>query len=85
MAVLFPLPAKWRRWKLKIRDRERLEPPHVSLLKGTECWRIDLRTAAILDREPDPAAVPRALRQHMRKNRNLYIKRWNELDPENPV
>jgi hypothetical protein len=43
MAVFFDVPARWRRqWKVKIRDRERAEPPHVSVLHGTECWRMDL-------------------------------------------
>jgi len=31
---------KTAKWKVKIRDRERLEPPHVSIINGTNTWRI---------------------------------------------
>jgi len=44
------LPPQFRQggWKVKIRDRERVEPPHVTLLFRTSAWRLDLRTGEFL-------------------------------------
>jgi hypothetical protein len=36
-------------WKVKIRDKERLEEPHLTIIKGTRSWRIGLRSRAFLD------------------------------------
>ena len=44
MTYSLRLPRKFKQWKVKIRDRETVEPPHVTLLRKTQAWRIDLRT-----------------------------------------
>ena len=51
MAFDFPLPKRLAKagWKVKIRDKERLEEPHVTIIKGTNCWRFGLRSRAFLD------------------------------------
>ncbi|MCE9545606.1 MAG: hypothetical protein K8T25_08825 [Planctomycetia bacterium] len=49
------------RWKVKIRDKETREPPHVTLIRGTEAWRIDLRTGGFMDADPDPSLLPEQL------------------------
>ncbi|SRR6266571_1093730 len=56
MPFALKLPEPWasRGWKAKIRDRERLEPPHVTILHKTSAWRFELRSEKFLDREPDP-------------------------------
>jgi hypothetical protein len=36
-------------WKVKIRDKERLEEPHLTILKGTRCWRLSMRSGQFLD------------------------------------
>jgi hypothetical protein len=60
MAFTLPLPAPWARqhWKLKIRDRERLEPPHATLLHRTRAWRWNLRSGGFMDADPPPRDVP---------------------------
>jgi hypothetical protein len=39
------IPSRFKRegWKVKIQDNERLEPPHVTILRGPEKWRLGLR------------------------------------------
>jgi hypothetical protein len=61
MAFLLPLPSALvaQGWKAKIRDRERTEPPHVTVLQKTRAWRFDLRAGRFLDMEPDPKDVPK--------------------------
>ena len=43
---------------MKIYDNERLEPPHVTIVKGRDSWRINLRTKAFMDEEPPPKDEP---------------------------
>jgi hypothetical protein len=59
------LPEPWasRGWRVKIRDRERLEPPHATILQRTRAWRFDLRSEQFLDKDPDPAAIPQGSRE----------------------
>ena len=35
-------------WKVKIRDKERLEPPHVTILHKRRIWRLGLRSHEFL-------------------------------------
>jgi hypothetical protein len=37
------------RWKVKIRDRERVEDPHISIILGTKAWRVCLRDGRFMD------------------------------------
>ena len=87
MPFALTLPEPWasRGWKAKIRDRERLEPPHVTILHRTRAWRFDLRSETFLDREPDPSEVPEVLVEAVRSNLELLRKEWDRLFPENPV
>ncbi len=81
------LSRRWatQRWKAKIRDKERVEPPHVSLLRGTRTWRLGLRSGAFLDREPDPTEVPPALIEEVFASWAELRAAWDEMYPENPV
>jgi hypothetical protein len=49
-----PLPQQLARarWKVKIFDKENREPPHITIVRGTAKWRIDLRKRAFMDRCP---------------------------------
>jgi hypothetical protein len=38
-----PSPFAERGWRIKIRDRERIEPPHATVLFKTGAWRWGLR------------------------------------------
>lgn len=35
-------------WKVKVREKERVEPPHVTVLCHTREWRIGLRDSTFL-------------------------------------
>ena len=56
MPIDFPLPTSLKKagWKVKIREKETREPPHVTILRGTQAWRVNLRTGEFMDTRPDP-------------------------------
>jgi hypothetical protein len=85
--VVFHVPEPWksRGWRLKIRDRERLESPHVTFIFKARSWRLGLREGVFLDREPDPDEVPVDLVVHVLKDLAPYYAAWDELYPHNPV
>jgi hypothetical protein len=87
MAFSLPLSPIWsnQRWKVKIRDRERLEPPHVSILRGPKTWRLNLRTGRFLDAVPDPSELPAELLAFILEHLELLREKWDEMYPENPV
>lgn len=87
MPFALTLPEPWasRGWKAKIRDRERLEPPHVTILLRTRAWRFGLRSATFLDREPDPKGVPEEIVAALRSSLELLRREWDRIFPENPV
>ena len=72
-------------WKVKIREDERLEPPHVTIIRGLSTWRISLRTGAYLDRKPDPSDVPGAVRAQVDSAMTTLVTEWNAKYPSNPV
>ena len=43
-----PKRLKARGWKVKLREKERLEPPHVTVMCGKKEWRIGLRDKEFL-------------------------------------
>ena len=45
-------------WKVKIRNLERTEDPHVTILRKTNSWRYNIRKTGFMDSEPDPRHVP---------------------------
>lgn len=71
------IPKVWKnaRWKVKIREKEIREPPHVTLLKGVEAWRIDLWTSEFLDRTPDPGEAPKGLVKFILEEENWRLLR----------
>jgi hypothetical protein len=72
-------------WKVKIRDRERNEPPHVSVICGTRVWRFGLRERAWLDRQPPARDVPALLVAFLIAELPQLCTAWDALYPENPV
>ena len=89
MAYSLPLTAALRkaRRKVKIRDKETREPPHVTIIRGTDAWRIDLRTGAFMDGSPHPSEVPDELVELIKAAatwRNLCDE-WDRIYPDNPV
>lgn len=73
------------RLEVKIRDRERLEPPHVTILHRTRAWRFDVRSEKLLDMEPDPNEVPGEVLDAVCANLAPLRAEWDRMFPENPV
>ena len=87
MAYLFGVPGAFAQqgWKVKIRDRERNEPPHVTILFRTRAWRYGLRERAFLDREPPPREVPAEVIEAIRSQIDQIAAVWDQMYPKNPV
>ncbi len=87
MAFDLPLPRGPRSqgWRVKIRDKERLEPPHVTILRRTSSWRLDLRTGEFMDGSPDPADVPSGVLEVIEANWDRLCEEWDAMYPSNPV
>lgn len=89
MPIELPLPAplKRARWKVKIREKETREPPHVSILRTTSTWRINLRTGEFMDQQPDPSTIPEELLQLIREENTWkwLCEQWDANYPDNPV
>jgi hypothetical protein len=81
------IPPPWRSqgWKVRVRDRERVEPPHVTILHKTTAWRLELRGGEFLDREPDPGRVPHQVLDWVRQNIEVFRSNWDRMYPENPL
>ncbi|MFW6050895.1 MAG: hypothetical protein ACODAU_06955 [Myxococcota bacterium] len=80
-----PKKLKDQKWRAKTRDRERVEPPHVTILHKTRAWRIGLRDGAFLDKKPPPGDVPDELVSFVLESRAELVAAWDEIYPENPV
>jgi hypothetical protein len=74
-----------RGWKVKIRDRERLEPPHVTILHRTRAWRWNLRSCGFMDADPPPADVPKEIVAAIVHNLSRLRAEWDAMYPTNPV
>ena len=87
MAFSLKLPEPWasQGWKVKIRDDERCETPHATVLRKWLGWRLSLRTPEFLDSEPDPREVPAPLTVLVWRERERLRAEWNRMYPENPV
>ena len=83
-----PLPRKLKTqgWKVKIREKERVEPPHVTVIHGVDEWRLGLRDKQLLvppgGRIKD---IDSRLLQIIEKHWEHLKAAWDEKDPENPV
>lgn len=83
-----PLPRKLKAegWKVKIREKERVEPPHVTIMHRADEWRLGLRDRQLLVppggriKDIDPA-VMKIVDEHWQR----LIDAWDAKYPENPV
>ena len=83
-----PLPKKLKAqgWKAKIREKERVEPPHVTITHNADEWRLGLRDQRLLVppggriKDIDPE-VMQIIDEHWAR----LIEAWDEKYPENPV
>jgi hypothetical protein len=89
MAKAFDLPANLKKagWKLKIRDRETVEPPHATVIYKTESWRWDLRRQKFMDRRPPPRKVPKVIQVFLKmaENHTAMVEAWDAKYPHNKV
>lgn len=89
MAFNLPLPDSLRkaRWKVKIRDKETREPPHTTIIRGTDAWRINLRTGQFMDAKPDPSDVTSDIIDLIMEESTWrrLCDEWDAVYPNNPV
>ena len=87
MPYELPLPSRARAqgWKVKIRDKERLEPPHATVLRRMDSWRWNLRTCSFMDADPHPREVPDDVLAILMDHHAALCSQWDIMYPENPV
>ena len=88
MPFELPIPAavKMSGWKVKIRDKERLEPPHATILFRMTAWRVGLRDGRFLI--PPGGSwrdVPSEVRLAVSDHWEALVGAWDRMYPENPV
>jgi hypothetical protein len=88
MPYELPLPKKLKAegWKVKIREKERVEPPHITVMHKARQWRLGLRNKELLvppgGRIKDiDDGVMRIVEEHW----ETLIAAWDAKYPENPV
>jgi hypothetical protein len=71
-------------WKVKVRDKERLEQPHLTIIRRARAWRVGLRDGRFLDagRWKD---FPDAIREAIERNWDRLCQEWDAMYPHNPV
>jgi hypothetical protein len=72
-------------WKVKIRDKERLEPPHVTILRRFRSWRVSLRDGRFLDADDSWAEIDPEVRSVIQANWDEIIRQWDHRYPSNSV
>jgi hypothetical protein len=88
MPFELPLPKtlKAAGWKVKIREKERVEPPHVTIMHQADEWRLGLRDQRLLVppggrlRDIDPGVMT-IIEEHWAQLKHT----WDVKYPENPV
>ena len=83
-----PRALRERGWKVKIREKERLEPPHLTILRGGQTWRLGLRSRGFLI---PPGGVWNEIDPEVREliededNWDDLCNAWDAMYPSNPV
>jgi hypothetical protein len=86
MAFNLRLPALLAKmcWKVKIRDKERVEDPHITIIRGTSVWRVSLRDGRFMDGgswKDMPDGLQRAVEDHWQQ----LCDAWDRMYPHNPI
>ena len=71
-------------WKVKIRGKERLEEPHVTITRGTDTWRLGLRDMRLLRpgkglRDIEPVW------EVIKNNLEVLRREWDRMYPKNSI
>jgi hypothetical protein len=87
MVYELPIPKSQRDrgWKVKIRNLERTEDPHVTIMWKAKSWRYNIRRTGFMDREPDPKEVPEEVVAHIEKKLTKLREEWDRKHPGNPI
>lgn len=72
------------RWKVKIRDKERVEDPHFTIIHKTKTWRVSLRDGRFMD-GGSWKDMPDGLEQIVRAHWQRLCEGWDAMYPLNPV
>jgi hypothetical protein len=72
------------RWKVKIRDKERVEAPHLTIIRGTMVWRVCLRDGRFMD-GGSWKDMPDGLQEIVRENWERLCMAWDAMYPHNRV
>lgn len=84
--LILPSPLPGEGWKVKICEKERLEPPHVTISRKTERWRVGLRDGSFLEppggswKEIDPR-----VKAEIESRWQWLVEEWDKKYPANPV
>ncbi len=81
-----PKRLKAKGWKVKIREKERLEPPHVTIMCGKREWRLGLRDGAFLMPPGGKwADIDDDVWKLIEKNWKALQDAWDKKYPTNPI
>ncbi len=84
--LALPKRLKAQGWKVKIREKERVEPPHVTVIHKEDEWRIGLRDGELLvppgGRLKD---IDLEVFRIIQRNWGALRRAWDEKYPENPI
>jgi hypothetical protein len=88
MPYELPLPKtlKSQGWKVKIREKERVEPPHVTVIHKADEWRLGLRDKQLL--EPPGGRlrdIDAEVMQVIEAQWERLKRAWDAKYPVNPV
>jgi hypothetical protein len=72
------------RWKVKIRDKERVEEPHITIIQGTKTWRVCLRDGRFMD-GGSWKDMPNGLEDVVQAQWEPLCAAWDSMYPHNPV
>ena len=87
MPITFDISADLKKsgWKVKIREKETVEPPHVTVINGLKAWRWDLREKKFMDKKPPKKLVPTAIVKFLKENHGDIVAAWDKKYPLNKV
>jgi hypothetical protein len=85
-SLKLPTPLGDEGWKVKIRENERVEDPHVTIFHKGKEWRLGLRNKKFLD--PPGGSwreIDKRVREVIDHNWGQLQTVWNRKYPENPI
>jgi len=88
MPYILALPKRLKTsgWKVKIREKERLEPPHVTIICRKKEWRVGLRDKSFLVPPGGKLAdIDIEVWELIERNWNILQDAWDKKYPSNPI